>query len=449
MFDRTKLISAAKGTSSSLVGWSHSYHPFYDRLSTKLKTSTSGYTVNSLAGVTMNVLEHTMNPSVKNIPLITNEYYEIFDNSGGADFSNVGAANNNIGTVFMATGATPTSWGTGELKLVSANKFLEDVFEEELTKLVSDFVHHTKNKLNTKEILSNQDIVKNNVVAHNEYAPNDGMFVGLLINPSLSDNLKMTINYIGLQLKADQTLTIYLYETTQKTAIKTFSLVYASSPSLWWKYVGDLTESILSGIMSVRADQGGKGNQYLLGYFQDDLDPDNYGLQGYFDKSSFYSPYRVYSKYVGIAPVRIPSAYLNGTDLPDNDVLDQFISENLDGLYIRFNMSCDITNVLIDNLNVFAKPLQYAIAIRILESAARSGSDMVHNPTKDSMSKEWEKYANIYRGQLYGGYDPQGNYHRGVIDELSVDFSGLDTICLKPRDISPTAHPLINRQYYE
>lgn len=41
--------------------------------------------------------------------------YVIDDNSGGADFTNVGAPNNEIGTYFVATEITPNSWGTGGL----------------------------------------------------------------------------------------------------------------------------------------------------------------------------------------------------------------------------------------------------------------------------------------------------------------------------------------------
>lgn len=47
--------------------------------------------------------------------LVVGSGYTIISNSGGANFTNVGAANNNIGTVFKATGTTPTAWGTGEL----------------------------------------------------------------------------------------------------------------------------------------------------------------------------------------------------------------------------------------------------------------------------------------------------------------------------------------------
>jgi hypothetical protein len=42
--------------------------------------------------------------------------YEIEDNSGGADWTNVGAPNNDVGTTFTATSNdAPTSWGTGQL----------------------------------------------------------------------------------------------------------------------------------------------------------------------------------------------------------------------------------------------------------------------------------------------------------------------------------------------
>lgn len=41
--------------------------------------------------------------------------YKITDNSGGADFLNVGALSNSVGERFMATGSSPASWGTGSL----------------------------------------------------------------------------------------------------------------------------------------------------------------------------------------------------------------------------------------------------------------------------------------------------------------------------------------------
>ena len=57
---------------------------------------------------------------VIDLPLTVGVTYEIIDNDGGtADFTNVGAPNNTVGTFFVATGTTPTSWGDnllGELE---------------------------------------------------------------------------------------------------------------------------------------------------------------------------------------------------------------------------------------------------------------------------------------------------------------------------------------------
>lgn len=54
--------------------------------------------------------------------LTVNLKYKIEDNSGGADFTGVGAAANTVGTQFIATGTTPT-WGTGKLSTVSEQVF--------------------------------------------------------------------------------------------------------------------------------------------------------------------------------------------------------------------------------------------------------------------------------------------------------------------------------------
>ncbi len=42
--------------------------------------------------------------------------YRISDNASNPDFTNVGAPNNNVGTYFVATGTTPTSWGEATLE---------------------------------------------------------------------------------------------------------------------------------------------------------------------------------------------------------------------------------------------------------------------------------------------------------------------------------------------
>jgi hypothetical protein len=60
---------------------------------------------------------------VIDLPLTIGVTYEIIDNDGGtADFTNVGAPNNNVGTFFIATGTTPNSWGDNSLGQLQYNE---------------------------------------------------------------------------------------------------------------------------------------------------------------------------------------------------------------------------------------------------------------------------------------------------------------------------------------
>ena len=50
--------------------------------------------------------------NIGSVDLIIGATYLIQDDSGDADFTNVGAPNNNVGTFFVATETTPNSWGS-------------------------------------------------------------------------------------------------------------------------------------------------------------------------------------------------------------------------------------------------------------------------------------------------------------------------------------------------
>lgn len=60
--------------------------------------------------------------AVIDLPLVIGITYEIIDNDGDtADFTNVGAPNNTVGTFFLATGTTPNSWGVNLLGQLEYN----------------------------------------------------------------------------------------------------------------------------------------------------------------------------------------------------------------------------------------------------------------------------------------------------------------------------------------
>lgn len=432
MFSKSSIETAAAG----LVGFSHSYHEYYTRLSSALKSASSGYYVDNLPGVTFDVIQSTIRTEVKNASLIENEYYEIRDVSGGADFLNVGAASNTVGVTFKATGTTPTAWGTGELKLVSCNNYLANIYNQELLHLVSEFVLKCKDVLRAKELLSNQSIIRGvTVMDGDDLVTKNGRFVGFLLNPINSPNVKIKITKIGMQLDAAQNVTIYLFDSSRNTAVKTHDFTLSSAKTIEWE------SPATSWYIEYAPTDGGVGQQWLLGYFEDDLTASAYERD--FDDDSRHEMFRVYGKYLGVAPVEIPSTELNSTSLPNNDSLNQYISQTMHGLYFKFNVVCDITNILVDNISMFARPLQHAIALRILEDAVKSGSDGIHNPVKTAMLQEWSNTASAIRGQLYGGYDADGKFHKGMVHYLTMDFSNLDKICLKKKETTLRVFPVV------
>ena len=89
---------------------------------------TTKYIVNNISGQTINgelikpykvftaLLTQTGNTNPDSFnggELIVGTSYQLQSPSIGADFTNVGAPNNNDGTWFIATGTTPNNWGTG------------------------------------------------------------------------------------------------------------------------------------------------------------------------------------------------------------------------------------------------------------------------------------------------------------------------------------------------
>lgn len=56
---------------------------------------------------------------INSSPLTIGVTYEIVDNTG-INVTNVGSPNNNVGTKFVATGTTPSSWGSGSLSYMSS-----------------------------------------------------------------------------------------------------------------------------------------------------------------------------------------------------------------------------------------------------------------------------------------------------------------------------------------
>jgi hypothetical protein len=201
-YDKDSVLSCGSG----LVGWTQSTDSDHFLLSSANLQSTSGYYVNALPGIEWEIITEA----------IGNE------------------------TAVM-------------------NTYLNDMRNQELIKLVNRSVQDIKDQLETKELLSNFDPVAGRA-SQSDKITQDARFVGFVIYPTESNNLRAQIKKIGMQLDTIQThpVKIYLYDSSQKDAIATYEYTNSKTFSLEWKEVSDF-------VIKYRGD--GTGQTFLLGYY--------------------------------------------------------------------------------------------------------------------------------------------------------------------------------------
>lgn len=307
------------------------------------------------------------------------------------------------------------------------NQYLQRVHESEILNLVYEFSSKIKSQLGSRDLLSNFDVT-NGVTDYTNLSTKNARFVGWVIKPHKSNNIKTVLTKIGLQLDTAETVRIFLYETSQQTAIATYDFSYTSALSLQWKEVTDF-------IANYRGDYG-TNQQYILGYYENDPNNSetwqlqNRAVKFQFDCNCNDSPKRIFGRYVEVQPIVIANGSLQSDfSLPDMTDITSYYTDESYGLYAKLNVTCDITDVLVDNILVFANAYRYRIAVRILDDYLATKRI---NPTSDSASiiAISEKARNIYWNTLQGWVDSANHKHRGLMEDLSIDFSQMDSVCL-------------------
>lgn len=302
----------------------------------------------------------------------------------------------------------------------SFNDYVVNIHRSETIQFVQRFVDRQKKKLASKELLSNITILQR----HNDKSLTIGKssrFVGYAVTPRESKSINIEITAAGFQGVANDSITLYLFDPTQETAIQ--SKVISFTDSLAWTDLG----------WNIEFDKldGGAGSTYLIGYFEDDLTTTLY--ESDCGEGLAHASQKITRHYAGISPVRFANSVLNGTDLPDMQYLESSMNCQSSGFNLRFNVKCDITDVLVDNIDMFGEAIQYAVAIRYLKEELGS---ILLNPTSSS-SRNRDTFSQEIldmEGRLNGGFIEDVGYRRGIVDNLTLDFSELDIVCLKAID---------------
>jgi hypothetical protein len=351
MFDKSKILSCF----TSLVGWRESAQAplCYDALSPELTTSDSGLYVNDIAGMDLQLINEAI----------------------GKDETTV-------------------------------NDFLENTHESCAIELVNDFTILQKEKLNTKALLSNlstgvklTDIRKKTIKR--------SRFVGYEICPTQSNSVKVTINELGVQFDTLETLDVFFYASSQLQPLKQVSISNTKESSLEWLKLTDFIASYIS-------EDGGAGDKYYIGYYEDDLTGqaiETFQLCG----TCGNAPAKKYSQYASIRPIEIAS----GKTYVDRTLFDVeqvgYTTETF-GLNLKINVECDITPVVCENKQMLANSLQKKIAIRLFWEAYNSDRiNRVAFINKEDSRLMAEKLELDLEKEL---------------KTLSMDFSQIDKVCL-------------------
>ena len=301
----------------------------------------------------------------------------------------------------------------------NVSDYIANVHDQEILKLVDSFLQKQKANLNTKELLMHNTLLQDyDELDH--VISKSGRFIGYVITPRESNTIVSNIQSAGFMSSAADSFTLYLFDTSHKSAIQSKTITTTEAETIAWT---DLNWDV-----SFDREAGSAGQRYLIGYFEDDVTADMYDFTWTGTHAHFSQ--RIFGHYMGIAPVRMSSGTLNGTYIPDVRYIKSSLNCRTPGFNLRFNTKCDVTKVIEDNITMFAEALQYKIAIRIIQDAL-SYTTLNNVTNAQQLRANWTELLEEYKGKLNGGITAAGIPVKGLVDHLSADFSALDAICFK------------------
>lgn len=336
------------------------------------------------------------------------------DRSCISDFTNSQTGSTSTVYVTDEPAITPTNITASMPKDYSSiGDYVSAVLRKARQDTLQEFIARHKELTRARTLIDNIKPIKGNNIFTNQITKS-GRFVGMLIEPSKSSTIAAVIKSVGVQFNTlevggDGTgLTLYLYETSQNDAIATMKIANSKMLSLEW------FDSTM--IAKYESSTGGTGQRFLLGYYENDMAGNavstslancNSGCHG-------FEWVALYQKHVYISGLSIPSAGLNGINLPDTTM----ISEGTEtyGLHIHFYVTCDISDTICDNKNMFALPVAKKAAMLFYQN--------MYNTTNCS------READMLRDRATTNYAMAKEEFDGLLRSIKLDFTAIDANCL-------------------
>ena len=288
----------------------------------------------------------------------------------------------------MLTGETPSKTSTAWTTPV--DDWLTNKENASINKLCNDLFTNKKMNESTKTFLDSVQVV-DGAGRQADTVTASSRFVGFEIDLKRANNIKAVINYIGLQFTSIQTdLTIYLFHSSQKTAIGTWVLTSGAATSFDW--IDAKTPTTGSNELhyvnyALNIDSGG---MYYIGYFEDDITGSaiekslGCGACGGYPNTSFK-----WSKWAEIRPFEVLSGNLDGTNI--FDIEDVSYSDSNYGLNFSFSIDSDITEMLVNKKALLVNALGYQFANDMLKEMLFNPNSRI-NKNQDTVTKNTIAY---------------------------------------------------------
>jgi len=390
-------------------------------------TADPDYPVNTLTGASENVYFDDYHPLVKydNLFELAPNYdgmnYDAWTSTGYATGSYV--IYDNVAYKAqrtMLTGDTPsltsTAWQTPvkdwitEKQNASINKLLNQIFTSKKMN------QSTKTFLDSVQVVDGAARLDDTVTASNR-------FVGFEIKLKRANNIKALINYIGLQFSTGQTIPVYLFHSSQKSAVGQWNMTISAGDSFDWLSASTPTAGSNALHYVNYAANIDSGGTYYLGYFESDITGSAIEKElGCHNNCGGYPDGNIkWSNWAEIRPIEVENSALDGTNLFDID--DVGYSDSNYGLNFSFSIESDITEMLVNKKALFVNAFGYQFASDMIQ-------EMIYNPNSRINKKQDTATRNAV---LYEWNAPENQTSikkqlDDAIDALGFDLSRISQV---------------------
>jgi len=170
-------------------------------------------------------------------------------------------------------------------------------------------------------------------------------------------------------------------------------------------------------------------NEFIVGYYEEDLV--GYAIQRDIDVVSpkvgccnnlSYSYYQKFSKFVDIKPFYVEEDFLDARELSWSNKEEMVINGNNFGLNMNFTVKCDVTDLLIQQRQLFKNVIQQMLVVSILK-------DLINSNRVNAIADNVRGLV-LSNGTIQGFVKTEEDRLTKRIETISIDLTSLDSVCM-------------------